>query len=330
MAADLYEGNKFYSLREPAWHRSGFVNDGDPLDIDQVLDAIGAGQYEYELANVYADMPDGTRYLVDDKKANLRIHADGTATFIGVVGNRFKNHYERELDRLVRILLDEFGISIETALYLGERGNRFALTFKLPYTITIGGKDVSESYLFASTAFDGTQATRLRNVLTRVVCGNTWSAAMRENGARASIRHSSDLSTINVQQVREQMDLALGSAQEAEALANELVEIQMREDDIDQFLAELFPMPEGIDQFNYVNQTKGVKKSYTIGKEKRAKVKNLLDADTNSMWAGTAWGVFNSITEWADHESRSKDRVGMVVDGTADKIKGKALTLLGV
>ena len=329
MSANLYEGNKFYSLRVPAWHKQGFVNEGEPLDIDGVLDAMDAN-YTYELTDIYADMPDGSRYLVEEKKANLRIHANGTATFIGVVGNRFKNHYERELDRLVRILLDEFGISIETALYLGERGNRFALTFKLPYTITIGGKDVSESYLFASTAFDGTQATRLRNVLTRVVCGNTWSAAMREKGNRASIRHSSDLSNINVQQVREQMDLALGSAQEAEALANELAAITLRDEDIDQFLANLFPIPEGVDQWNYDNQTKGVKKSYTIGKEKRRKVSALLDADTNNMWAGTGWGLFNAVTEWADHEARSKDRAGMVMDGAADKVKGQALNLLGV
>lgn len=321
MSANLYTEQSFYSLREMPWHRQGFVAD-EPMTIEQVL-AVTDTDFSYELH------PLTTTVITDSGVQNLEVpgqHAvvrrhpvTDVASYIGVVGDRYQVHGPRDMDKFNRAMLDA-GVALETYGLLGERGERMFLTYKLPREIRIGDKDVSNMYLFASTAFDGSMSTTFRATAVRVVCSNTWALAERESVAKARVRHSSLLEG-KVQSVREQLDLAFEQADALEQVGNDLAKVSMRLSDVDDFLAELFP----------VAGDSKTTRSETIANNKRDAVLELLDSPTNRMWSGTAWGAYNAVTEWADHEARAKSdnaRVKRIIEGEAEAIKVRALDLL--
>jgi phage/plasmid-like protein (TIGR03299 family) len=323
MAHQIFENTAFYSNMVPAWHKLGFVNrTGIPMTIGDVLAATDT-DFEYDLLDYTATALDGegvATYDIPDKRLVIRRHpVTGRTSYVGTVGDRYQVHTVRELDALNQALLDQ-GITIETYGLLGERGQRAFLTYKLPATVTVGGNDVSNMYLFTSTSFDGSTATQLRTTAIRVVCANTYAFADATATNRASVRHSSVLKG-QVQAVRDQLEVAFEQAGELQALADRLVATPMRPMDVDDFLAELFPVPQD------AKTTRGE----TIALNKRSAVADLLDAPTNAPWKGTAWGALNAVTEWADHHAPARSdglRALRALDGKAEDIKADALNLL--
>jgi phage/plasmid-like protein (TIGR03299 family) len=320
MSANLFQ-NTMYSLREMPWHREGFVAP-EPMTIEQVL-AVTDSDYIYETTPLTTTVitEDGVRTIdVPNQYATIRRHpVTGWAQAMGVVGNRYQMHGPRMMDKFNQAMLDA-DVPLETYGLLGDRGQRMFLTYKLPREIRIGDKDVSNMYLFASTSFDGTTATVFRATAVRVVCSNTWAMAANRAIAKASIRHSSLLEG-KVQTVREQLELAYEQADELQELGNLLSQVSMRTSDVDEFLAELFP----------INEDSKTTRAQTIAVNKRDKVWGLLESPTNEAWANTAWGVFNAVTEYADHEARAKSdnaRVQRIIEGGADSLKDRALDLL--
>lgn len=325
MAHEIYEGKAFYSRNTPAWHQKGYVNrEGLPMSIDDILAATDT-DYIYSLEPYTAtiageDGPDvmaipGKRLVVRQHPTTLR------RSYIGTVGERFKLHTVRELDGLNQTLMD-MGLPVETYGLLGERGQRAFLTYQLPASVTVGAADESHMYLFASTAFDGSASTLLRTTAVRVVCANTYALADSESQQRAAIRHTSVLRG-QVQAVREQLEIAFQQADELQALADSLVATTLREDDIDEFLRELFPAPAGAEG----------SRAEAGAAARREAVLGLLDAPTNVEWKGTAWGMFNAVTEWADHHRRARSpesRALRVMDGRDGGLKARALELLTV
>lgn len=321
MGHDIYLDKAVYSLRKPMWHKLGYVSD-KPLSIDQVLEVTDT-DYEYELTPLTTTVltESGVATLpVDNKKAVIRIHPRTQATsYVGIVGDRYKVHGARALDRFNNALLDA-GVHIETYGLLGERGERMFLTYRLPNTVTVAGSDPINSYLFASTSFDGNRSTEFRTTSVRVVCANTFAYAKARTNTLGRIRHTSLLEG-RIAAVRDALEISFAQLAEYAELADDLNAIPMRREDIDTFLKVTFPLPpEG-------KTTRGE----TIAMNKRTAVKDLLQSPTNAPYADTAWGVFNAYTEWLDHEARANTdmiRLSKVLDGQADASKAEAASLL--
>lgn len=320
---DIYNNSAAYFRGQPAWHNLGFNNtEGLPLEVTPILRNIrmDAEYFTVPFTSTIETEDGPVTFQVPDKHLSIRKNRDtGELTYLGVVGTTYHQHTPEALDDTNRKMLDE-GIPPETLGFLGDRGQRMFITYKLPATITVGGNDVSNMYLFTSTAFDGSAATRFRTTAIRVVCANTWALAEQTATARASVRHSGVLQG-KVQSIREQLDMAFEHAGALQEMADSLVKVSMRRSDVDEFLAQLFPVaPEASST-----------RSETIAVKKRDKVIELLDSPTNVAHRTNAWGVFNAVTEWADHEARAKStnaRALRILDGDSEPIKAKALDLL--
>lgn len=316
MAHDIFN-NAAFSLREPMWHKLGWVAP-EPMTIDQILSATDS-DYQYSLAPMTA-AAFGTSIPVEGKSAVIRTHpVSGESSYVGVVGDRYTIHTPRALNNFNNTLLDA-GVPIETYGLLGGRGERMFLTYRLPQSVQIAGVDQIDSYLFVSTSFDGSRATEFRTTTVRVVCANTFAAAINRTQTLGRIRHSSLLDG-QVGAVRAALEIGYTQLQEFEELANQLVSTPMRNVDVDAFLAELFPTPEG--------QETG--RGVTVALNRRAAVKGGLQADTNKQFAGNAWGVFNAYTEWLDHRTHAKTaniRLARQIDGERDDKKARAAQIL--
>lgn len=316
MSAGIHR-NQSYSLREMPWHGLGYVAD-EPLTLAEIEERIDAS-YTYDLQPLSAVVGDGLVPIMD-KAALIRTNTrSGEQTYVSTVGPDYQPHTSAQLAHTVDALLDA-GVPIETLGYLGARGQRLYLTFRLPRDIVVGGTDVTGMYLFASTSFDGSSATWFRATGVRVVCSNTWAAGARSAVAGAAVRHTSLLDG-KVQAIRETLDLAYAQADDMQRLADELLAVRVPQHRLGDYLETLFP----------ANPAATTTRSETIAAGKRDAVRALLDSDTNAEFKGTAWGLWNATTEYLDHVARAADddaRLARILDGAHADIKTRAANLL--
>lgn len=325
----------FYSLRTPGWHGLGTVVD-QAVGIDEAL-RIANMDCEFTLEPVTTTIVtlDGVTTLeVPNRRAVVRRRfSDNDLRALGVVGDRFVVHTPREMWSFIDGLVAG-GAEIETLGSLGI-GERAFITLKLPQHVMVGGQDRTNLYLFCSTAFDGSQATRTDLTGVRVVCANTWRAGQQASRAHLSIRHTSPLES-RADIARQILDLSVGYEEFLAHLGNKLYGTSLRHEDAAQVVSALFPFPESVDptKVKYDDLTTGEKRAVTRIQETRGRVFSMYTDSPVRAETGTAWGLYQAVTEWADWASpvRGEDREAVraerVLLGDTEAIKDKALELL--
>lgn len=336
MSHEIENNTRFYSLRVPGWHNLGFVSD----EVLSISDACIAADmdFDWSLHPVYTTIMDmaGIETIdVPGKFANVRTNKrTGERTAYGPVGEKFTNHTIPQIFGFVDELQGG-GAVLETLGSLG-RGERAFVTIKLPNTVYIGGKDVSNLYLFAATAFDGSMATTVDATAVRVVCANTWRAAKAASQGLVKIRHTSALDISDVEKARRILDLSLDYQASMEALGNKLLGTSLRQEDAAAVVAALFPFPESVKPgfTRPEDLSAGEKRAVSVAQEKRAQVFSLYLNSPAKAEEDTAWGLYNAVTEWADWfapvrgDDKETARAEKVLLGGTEEVKDRALELL--
>jgi phage/plasmid-like protein (TIGR03299 family) len=335
MGHQIENDQKFYSLREPAWHKLGYVSE-EVLSIDEAL--IKADMdFEWSMHPVNTTVFDvqGIESLdIPDKFAVVRKNkSDGSRTAYGPVGKRFKIHSANEIFSFIDHLQGG-GAVLETVGSLG-RGEREFVVVKLPSTVLVGGTDNSDLYLTGTTAFDGTQSTEFDLTAIRIVCANTWKWAKDTSKARAKIRHSSTLDISNVEKARRVLDLSLSFAESMQELGNRLLGIEMRPEDAAEVVSKLFPFPESVTPgMDWDKLTASEKRVVTTAQSNRQKVYTLYTGSPTAPNGENGWALFNAVTEFADHfstvrgDTDGSKRAEKILLGEFDGIKDRALDLM--
>jgi len=325
----------FYALREPGWHRLGYVSQ----EAMPIAEAVRLANMDHDwsthpVQTTVMDMDGVTTLDIPDKFAVVRTNKRlNERRAFGPVGTRYTPHPIEEVFSFVDELQGG-GATIETLGSLG-RGEREFVTIKLPHTATIGGKDASNLYLFAGTSFDGTTATSFDATAVRVVCGNTWKMAKRASQAVVKFRHTADLDVSNVEKARMVLELSLGYAEDLTMLGNRLLGTALRDEDAANVLAALFPFPEHVkpgmswDSLDIKSQN-----AVTKAQGQRQAVFGLYKNSPAKATPDTGWGLYNAVTEYADWFSplRNDDdgmrRAEKILLGEFDDVKDRALDLL--
>jgi phage/plasmid-like protein (TIGR03299 family) len=184
-------------------------------------------------------------------------------------------------------------------------GRRVFITAKIPGLIRVGtGEDVSEKYILLSNSHDGSTAVQAKLIVTRVVCNNTLTVAMRERGDSVTIRHSA-LMAEKLSFASEMLGVANKKFVEMESTFNAMRDKQMTESDVRAYLNRCFNVAPVRGDKQYKEQ------EGDISKEKRAiaQVMELHESGLGSdMVRGTLWGAFNAITEFTNHHRTYKQR----------------------
>lgn len=335
MSHEIENNTRFYALREPGWHGLGFVSD-EALPIGEAV--IKADMdFDWSKHPIYAtvmDMAGIETIEIPEKFANIRTNKrTGERTAYGPVGRQYTNHTIQEVFSFVDELQGG-GAVIETLGSLG-RGEREFITVKLPSTVYIGGKDISNLYMFGSTSFDGSTATSFDVTAVRVVCANTWKAAKQASQGVAKIRHTSALDISDVEKARRILDLSLDYTAAMEQLGNRLLGTSLRQEDAAQVVAALFPFPENVKPGMKLDDlSTGEKRQVTRAQELRQQVFSLYLNSPAKAETDTGWGLYNAVTEWADWyspvqgDNADLKRAEKVLLGDTEGIKDRALELL--
>jgi phage/plasmid-like protein (TIGR03299 family) len=307
MAHMIESDNMVYAGDRP-WHGIGeYLGVSDNADLESVLRAkpiIGSG-----ISHRSALVSDGKGGVakIPDTYCAVR---DFDGKILGVVGDqqRQSGASPRRLLQSLQNIVGPGRAMLHTAAYLRD-GRVFMATCKLgnPIEVTAPNgttKDQTDFYLVAVTAFDGSMLTNLYETIVRAVCMNTLRASMADlaanNRKATKIKHTRAHESKLQDAEREWSD-----AVTRYSLFKRTVEILARAPIQDAQALEIIRGAFGIKvgtpsheiSTRTANNVETVQNLYHGGKG-------------NAPWTGTAWGVLNSLTEFADHN--------MIVRGVRD------------
>jgi phage/plasmid-like protein (TIGR03299 family) len=185
--------------------------------------------------------------------------------------------------------------------------------------IKLKNKDVIKNNLLLVLPHEHGKGIISKYCNERVVCSNTMAIALRESGApEFRMGHRKVFGKAEMQQAKTVLGIAREKADEFKEAANILIDkTGITEQDKLKFFAEVLKVDEAAESLEQVS---------------RPRIKLLMDISVRAPGAipGSAWGLFNAVTYYADHmASRTADkRLANAWMGKTARMKDRALDLL--
>ncbi len=298
-----------------AWHGFGTVVKGaqNPfaaLRLAGMEDTIEASE---SLTGGFAD---GTALVAPSHKVLRR---KGTEDIMGIVGKDYQIFQNYDGAELAYSFAKEGGdgVAIEVAGTLF--GYRKAFMLARGASVDIGGKgDISNLYAFISWGHDGNTPISICPTNVRVVCNNTWQAALRgAKGSRYTIRHTAKAAE-RIESVRDAVRRWFNDAGKGEVQANLLAAKAVNREWIMGYWAEIVTAQYGKVEQNPKNGHEQRRKDRATGFLQHAA--QAFDAES-AKFGATAWIAANAATSALQHY-RALDQRGTAEERAADAWDG--------
>lgn len=301
----------FTDLRGTAWHyrasEQGQESNHYPgaIPVDDVLRRL----FNFEVVErpLYFYDPSSDSFIqIEDRKAMV---TDDTADVLGVFKQGYKGHQYQEwlIENIAAILDDD--VQIGSAGLLKNRGQAW-VSIETPENQSVSGF-AFRPHIVCATSFDGSLSTTYKGAVTAVVCDNTLSAAMSEDGQVFKLRHSK-YSTLHLADAREALGLIFNVSDAFEAEVAALLDHKVSEHAWQKVLDLVVPLPE--------DDGRGK----TMAENKRDKLQVLYKTDERcEPWKGTALGVLQAFNTWNHHYATVRKGVPRVLRNMENVISGK-------
>ncbi|ABD58210.1 hypothetical protein PBI_COOPER_93 [Mycobacterium phage Cooper] len=284
-----------------AWHKLG-TPVGHLMTTDEALDAAHMRGWDVRKVPLTAEVPDQSgeegatlSLVVPDRHVVVRTNpVNGGTEALGVVGNRWTPFQNEQTTALLSQIVDEGGAHIETIGAL--RGGRDTfVTMKMPAHMEFvspvtGLKDITDLYISILNNHTGEDALRAIISPVRIVCANTQ--RMAENAARScvSLRHTGEPDK-RLAEVRQLLGLTFAYRDTFVEQCELLIKREMNPVQVLEVLEDIWNVPGA-----------STEKQAESRKLRAAEVVDLYrTADTVAPFRGTAFGVYNAVTEYLDH-----------------------------
>lgn len=302
--SDMVES--MFSAREVPWHGLGTIVD-DNLTASNAIVAAGL-DWTVDLRPLYASLPGGkTKVRVDGKKAVMR---DVDSAILGIVSDIYNTFQNVDAFSFLDALVDSGEAKYETAGSLRD-GRTIFITLRIPNAIMIGGEDPHDLYLVLTTTHDGTGAVKVLVTPVRVVCMNTLTMAINGSKNRWSIAHNRTMDG-RISEARETLDLSFGYMDAFNQKAEEMMRKKVSDDQFHDIVSDLF-----------APHNKDTEPAIEI-------VMDLWQNSPTNGYHGSAWGGFNALTEFFEHNGRQRSleaRLGAIT-GWQDKFRTRSADAL--
>lgn len=326
-------GNKvasFYSLRVNPWHSLGTVVER-PLSDSGILNAAGLAWTADKVGLRLADTLDA----VADHVAIVR--SDTRAT-LGVVGSDYHPLQNEDLFAFFRDVAGVRDFTVETAGALGAGETVWALA-RIPGLEMAKGDDISQGYLLIRNNHDGNATLRITPTMIRVVCANTMRMATAEAVGRSRrhgrntlsggwcVRHTRGIKQA-IADIADAYARTFADYETTRAAFSALTSKPLSSAAFDAMMAAAFATSAKAEESD---------RAKAMAKARLDKVAAILASRTCNVsgTAGTLWAGLNAITEYVDHESRTRQTdatatdasqrfASAMFDGNGDKIKAAA------
>lgn len=280
-----------------AWHQLGQpMPDNAPLDqwvkyagMDWRIQR-GKVRFAVDAAGTLQEMPEQHVLFRSDTKMPL-----------GIVSDKYKAVQPAQVLAFFKGVAELEGIDLTAAGTLFD-GRRFWAVAKVGESSPVSSRDKIGGYLLLSTSADGSLATEARFTTVRVVCNNTLQMARSEGKAQVRLTHRSVFKPEEIHRQLGTLKVKETFAQFQDAMVT-LAEHKMSYSDADNFVLKL--LAGGAQQIveaaqcDEVRDTAGYRKIMALfqGEQRGFSLPGV---------KGTAYGMLQATTEYADHHIRTR------------------------
>lgn len=311
-------------VNQKPWHGLGTALDVAP-DADTMIQASGLDWSVSKMNMLIPSGMDADGNMFSDIKVpeKVAIVRNDNKTVLGVVGEDYSPIQNHEAFAFFESLIGCGSLKYETAGSLFG-GRRIFAVAKTENQVRIHGTDdVSENYICVFNSHDGSLALKCFFTNVRICCNNTLQIALKGAKNAISIRHTGNISS-RIEEARTILNINAEYTHKFEEVANHLAQKQVDRAMVDKFLK---------DCFKPVN--KDSEEESTRSKNLQNQVRNLFDNDPKNNLKGiegTAWSLYNAVTQFADHEAVSvrksaDNRMNSIMFGNSANLKQKAFDL---
>ena len=268
--------------------------------------------------------------LFDERGTKLPVFGtfrSDTNSYLGTVTDSYNEFQNIDLLRMPE-LLQKAGTKVEF-VRAGEMngGERVFAEYKLPFAVDVRKiGDIVQASIVSSTRHDG-RGSVINNVyLNRLVCTNGMT--MKTGYALQYARHNASLDGA-VETMKHALIKAGEDVTAFGELANGLASVNLSTVDIRAIVEKLF----------HENDTNNL----YVNAHKQERARNILvifeanDNDTFKKQRGTAWNLFNAVTNYADHRINYRSSNGETIEqarargsifGAGHALKWRALSVI--
>lgn len=303
MAHNIESDDTLFSARVTPWHGMGKVT-------DKVL-SVEEAKIESGLNWLVEKRPlffPGSGGLYHDSLEAFGVVRVNDEKLLGVCGEGYNPIQNEESFDFCETLLQE-GATYETAGSLFG-GKRIFITANLR-SVDILGDKINE-FLVLANSHDGSMPMTGMITPIRVVCNNTLRMAIKEATRIVKIRHTKN-AVDRIEVARKILGLAHKYTDAIRDNAEKMVQISMNGNTLDSFIDKVF----GFDE----NEGASTRMKNQLESQRDQFVECLMAPDLEN-FGGTAWGVFQALSDFDSHRpvprdsQNSKDRNFLrIIDG---------------
>ena len=307
----------FFSVQQKAWHGLGQIVSDYPTSAA----AIKFAGLDYEIAKApnTHNLPSGNS--LQSKSSFFTYRTDNEAVLGAAVGKDYHIVQNREAFAFFDAIVGGGdGILYETAGALGQ-GERIFITAKLPGYIRVGnGDDITEKYIFLTTAHDGSGSITAAFTPIRVVCQNTLNAALKGMSNVVRIKHTAGAKQ-RLDDAHKVMGLADTMSTQLEGIFNNWATVKVSDTEVRKLIElALCPNKETFDLLKKGAQDElsTLFKNTVNDAFAYAMMNDTQKMDTTK---GTLFGAYNAVTGYYQNVRSYKDGEAklqsLVLGGTA-------------
>lgn len=315
MSANIF-GDRFYGNRVPAWHKLGVISEIDQTGVE-ALTAIGGG-FWLEQRPIQIMLNGEYKNTGDFAIVRSPTPDDAQEKVFGYSTKRYK--LLQPLDA-IELFDEKVNEPCETLGFLGK-GERMFITWKLPEFYVGKEEDVVQNYGFCWIGFDGIMGAGLNVTTVRVVCQNTWAAALNDGennkdygkGKIFSGKHTMGNLKYKLGEWMEHVqENAEKQVELAESFFGKLVNHPLSNDkEIKSLLHYAYPDPEPIplDYPKNLRQSKqeSIDAQAEVAERYRTGIYELFNGQGTAI-TPDMWGLFNATTEYFNYAQVAKKPV---------------------
>ncbi len=266
------------------------------------------------------------------------LYRSNTMAPLAIVGKNYKVVQPRQILEFFRSMVEHEGWHIHTAGTL-RGGRKLWVMATNGQRATVGKGDPVVRNVVLATSLDGTMRTVAMDTAVRVVCANTLSMALQEDRVLAAMSHRTEFDATLFRRAIGAKEYAFESfIEQARALAETPMDLTQARDYLYSVFVEGGKKSAGAtpDKASSLSWLSDYPEDYDNPRQPRS-VSRCLElfegvarGSNKAQCRGTAWGLFNAVTEYVDHEmGRDRDTgYDSALFGRGSHIKREAMTRL--
>jgi len=267
------------------WHGIGTKVD-KLMTADECLVTAGL-DWTVTKEKIFAQV-DGKKIFIPNKYATVR-SSDNRP--LGVVGASYKPVQNVDALNFMDTLTESGEAKYETAGSL-QLGRIIWVMAKIPNG---AGVDPVEKFLLCTTSHDGTSPVMVTATPVRVVCNNTLNAALKGSKNKFRIRHTTNVDD-KIAEARKTLADSLVFFKKLDITFDRMKDVKFNEDKLVALVETVFGAPEDGEDLSSRQENRLQKITDKVLELSKTGAGTNLDGVK-----GTAWGAYNSITEYLDH-----------------------------